>query len=78
MKKCKKCGGKVALCSDYISEIDPDSEPFEASVEKKLDSLPFNMEIVANVCVECNYIQDIFIQAGHNSEIKKIIISEKN
>ncbi len=36
---CKKCGHKLILGTAWITEIEPDSEPYESGVEEEIDTI---------------------------------------
>ncbi len=63
-KYCNECGGKVALCTNFISsDWQPDQEPFNNGEYKELEDLEtgYPQIVHANICVDCKKIHDIEI-----------------
>lgn len=58
---CSK-GHKVILATAIINEIEPDSEPFEAEVEEKIDIIETEITVGVHYCPECREVFDAWIE----------------
>ncbi len=57
---CSKCGHKLILGSAWITEIEPDAEPYESGVEEEIDIIDCNISFNLHYCPKCQIIHDIW------------------
>lgn len=57
---CIKCGYKLMLAKTWITEIEPDSEPYEADIEEDVDDIELNVCFDLYYCPKCEIIHDIW------------------
>ena len=57
---CKKCGHKLILGKAWITEIEPDAEPYEADVEEEINIIDCNACFNLHYCPECQIIHDLW------------------
>ena len=61
---CSKCGHKLILGSAWITDIEPDDEPYEADVEEDIDPTDCNICLELHYCPQCEIIHDIWDDDG--------------
>lgn len=58
---CSKCKGKLILGSAWITEIEPDEEPFEADEVIDLDPIDCNESIEVYWCPKCERLENAWV-----------------
>ena len=61
---CKKCGHKLILGRAWVTEIEPDEEPYEADSEEDIDIPDCSMQLDVHYCPKCEIIHDIWDESG--------------
>ncbi len=62
--KCKDCGHRLALVSAYVSEVEPDQEPYKSDEIKpvmidgqEVNEIGVSVTLTGKVCPKCSWVK---------------------
>jgi hypothetical protein len=57
---CSICEHKLILGKAWITEIEPDAEPYQAGVKKDMENIDCNVCLNLHYCPNCQIVHDLW------------------